>query len=89
MIAEATDAPTVAGINALDFTWCDGSDIGLETRSCFGVELTLPVGMFDTPAITSTSQLVVVGEYNEVIDINNTGDFMINLEPGFAEQYFE
>ena len=90
MIGADTDNPTVAAINKLNFPWCDGSESvpQFETRSVFGAEHMFGMPIFDNITIDSTSQLIVVGEYNEPVNINETGDHIIDMQAGFAEEYF-
>lgn len=91
MIGDDTDSPNVAAINKLNFPWCDGSESApaFDVRSVFGVEHMFNMPIFDDIAITSTSQLIVVGEYNEPVTLTDTGDFLIDMTAGFASEYFE
>jgi hypothetical protein len=79
MISQGTDTPTVPMLDTIMFPFFEDA---------YGVEHVLRE-IFDEIPITSTSQLVVVGEYNGPISVEAKSDVDTDMGAGFAEQYFE
>lgn len=77
MISQSSDSPTVPMIDRIFFPVLDDA---------YGAENQI-LEIFESIPITSTSQLVAVGEYNEPIVAGRSGN-LIEMEAGFAEEYF-
>lgn len=88
MYKSNADNPTVAGIDAIVFPYADRDLAQTGTDHAFGVEYQFSSPIFADVDIESTAQLVVVGEYDGAVVANAASAVEVEMEPGFAEQYF-